>query len=70
MAGAAGVIDDLVIRLAGHVELRSPLDRRDLDRNLVALLNVTPDLTEDVIAFFGLSQRVRMKRWWAGSPAH
>ena len=38
-------------------------DRSDLDRNLVGLLNATPDLTDDEIALFGRLQRERIKRW-------
>lgn len=38
-------------------------ERADLDRNLVALLNATPDLTEDEIALFGRLQRRRITRW-------
>lgn len=38
-------------------------DRSDLDRNLVGLLNATPDLTPDEIALFGRLQRERIKRW-------
>jgi Zn-dependent peptidase ImmA (M78 family)/DNA-binding XRE family transcriptional regulator len=37
--------------------------RSDLDRNLVGLLNATPDLTEDEIALFGRLQRERIRRW-------
>jgi hypothetical protein len=38
-------------------------DRSDLDRNLVGLLNATPDLTPDEINLFGRLQRERIKRW-------
>lgn len=38
-------------------------ERSDLDRNLVALLNVTPDLTEDEVVLFGRLQRERIRRW-------
>ena len=38
-------------------------DRSDLDRNLVGLLNATPDLTDEEIALFGRLQRERIKRW-------
>jgi Zn-dependent peptidase ImmA (M78 family)/transcriptional regulator with XRE-family HTH domain len=37
--------------------------RRDLDRNLVGLLNATLDLTEDEVALFGRLQRARITRW-------
>lgn len=37
--------------------------RGDLDRNLVGLLNSTPDLTEEEIALFGRLQRERIVRW-------
>lgn len=45
----------------GHDEFFG--ERTDLDRNLVGLLNVTPDLTDEEIAFFGRLQRARIKRW-------
>lgn len=38
-------------------------EKADLNRNLVNLLNATPDLTEDEIALFGRLQRERIKRW-------
>jgi Zn-dependent peptidase ImmA (M78 family)/transcriptional regulator with XRE-family HTH domain len=37
--------------------------RADLNRNLVALLNATTDLTDDEIALFGRLQRSRITRW-------
>lgn len=37
--------------------------RRDLDRNLVALLTSTPDLTDDEVSLFGRLQRERITRW-------
>lgn len=38
-------------------------ERADLDRNLVALLNATPDLTDNEISLFGRLQRARITRW-------
>ena len=38
-------------------------ERSDLDRNLVALLNATANLTEAEIALFGRLQRARITRW-------
>ncbi len=38
-------------------------EEADLTRNLVTLLNSTPDLTEEEVALFGHLQRERIKRW-------
>jgi Zn-dependent peptidase ImmA (M78 family)/DNA-binding XRE family transcriptional regulator len=37
--------------------------RADFNRNLVSLLNATPDLTADEVALFGRLQRARITRW-------
>jgi len=38
-------------------------EEADLNRNLVSLVNSTPDLTTDEITMFGRLQRERIKRW-------